>query len=341
MNRIRQTPRVIRRADQKSFGLAHGENKFKVASFKNMKNNIALTLFTGLVALALIPSPQAIGRPAGDPAVRKSMIVSTDWLAQHLKDDSLVLLQVGEKDEYTAAHIPGAQFVSVADISTPRGEGLALELPTVSQLKATFEKLGVGDKSRVVVYFSKDWVTPTARVFMTLDYLGLGDRTSILDGGLPAWRAEGRLLTTQVRNPRAGKLTPHPNPKLVVDAVWVNAHLNQPGVMILDARAAKFYTGEEVGRMPRGGHIPGARSIPFSSLVGDSDNKFKSSEALRQLFSTAGVKKGDSITTYCHIGQQASLLYFVARYLGYEAHLYDGSFEDWSHRPELPVEKSP
>ena len=298
-----------------------------------------LILQAVIVGLALAPSLRATNNVASGPQVRRSMIVSTEWLAEHLKDDSLVLLQVGEKDEYTAAHIPGAQFVALADISTPRGAGLALELPAVSQLRTTFEKLGVSDKSRIVVYFSKDWVTPTARVFFTLDYLGLGDRTSILDGGLPAWRTEGRPITTEVSTPALGKLTPHPNMKLVVDATWVNANLNKPDVMILDARAAKFYTGEEVGRMPRGGHIPGAKSIPFSSLVEDS-NKFKSTEILRQLFNTAGVKKGDSVATYCHIGQQASLLYFVARYLGYDAHLYDGSFEDWSHRPELPVVKS-
>jgi thiosulfate/3-mercaptopyruvate sulfurtransferase len=91
--------------------------------------------------------------------------------------------------------------------------------------------------------------------------------------------------------------------------------------------------------MPRAGHIPSAKSIPFSTLVEDS-NKFKNPEALRALFSTAGVKPKDSVATYCHIGQQASLLYFVARYLGYDAHLYDGSFQDWSNRSELPVEKS-
>ncbi|HSV33744.1 MAG TPA: sulfurtransferase [Pyrinomonadaceae bacterium] len=272
--------------------------------------------------------------------VNASMIVTTDWLAKHLNDDSLVLLQVGERKDYDAEHIPGARFIQLSDISTPRGQGLILELPSVDQLKATFEKLGVTDKSRVIVYFGKDWVTPTARVFMTLDYLGLGDRTSILDGGLPAWRAEGKPLTAELREPKPGHFTPAPNARLVVDAMWVKANLNKPGVAILDARAAKFYTGAEAGQMPRAGHIPSAKNIPFSSLVDESTNKFKSVESLRYLFNAAGVKPADSIATYCHIGQQASLLYFVARYLGYEAHLYDGSFQDWSNRSELPVEKS-
>jgi thiosulfate/3-mercaptopyruvate sulfurtransferase len=297
-------------------------------------------LYFVMLATILLAVPMPSARTAADPGVRESLIVSTDWLAKHLNDDSLVLLQVGDKAEYESGHIPGAQFIMVADISTPRGSGLALELPAVAQLQTLFEKLGVTDKSRIVVYFGKDWVTPTARVFLTLDYLGLGDHTSILDGGLPAWRAESKPVTAELRAPKPGHFTPRPNTKLVVDAAWVNANLNKPGVMILDARAQKFYTGAEVGQMPRGGHIPNAKNIPFSSLVEDPSNKFKSAAALRELFNTAGVKQGDSVTTYCHIGQQASLLYFVARYLGYEAHLYDGSFEDWSHRPELPVEKS-
>jgi thiosulfate/3-mercaptopyruvate sulfurtransferase len=281
----------------------------------------------------------ALGEGKSEPKVRESMIVSVDWLAQHVNDDSLVLLQVGDQAEYQSAHIPGAQFIQLADISTPRGQGLTLELPPADQLKATFEKLGVTDKSRIVVYFSKDWVTPTARVFMTLDYLGFGDRTSILDGGLPAWRAANKPVTAEAKAAKPGSFTPRPNNKLVVDAAWVSANLNKPGVAILDARARKFYTGEDAGQMPRAGHIPSAKSIPFSSLVDDS-NKFKSAEALREIFSSAGVKQSETVATYCHIGQQASLLYFAARYLGYDAHVYDGSFEDWSHRTELPVEKS-
>jgi thiosulfate/3-mercaptopyruvate sulfurtransferase len=293
-----------------------------------------------LLVLTLVVAFGSAVSAADDNKVQSSLIVSTEWVGKHLNDDSLVLLQVGDKDEYLGAHIPGAQFVTLADISTPRGQGLTLELPSVDQLKAAFEKLGVTDKSRIVVYFGKDWVTPTARVFMTLDYLGLGDRTSILNGGLPAWRAEGRPVSAELREPTRGSFTPRPNAKLVVDGAWVSASLNHAGVAIVDARAAKFYTGAEVGQMPRAGHIPSAKSIPFSSVVEDPTNKFKSVAALRALFNAAGVKQRDTVTTYCHIGQQASLLYFVARYLGYEAHLYDGSFEDWSHRPELPVEKT-
>lgn len=301
---------------------------------------LCVALFTLLFLTGPDASFSAKGQEKSKPRVRESMIVSTEWLSKHMKDDSLVLLQVGEKDEYVAGHITGAQFIALADISTPRGQGLSLELPPVAQLKSTLEKLGVSNSSRIVIYFSKDWVSPTARVYLTLDYLGLGDRTSILDGGLPAWRGEGRPVTTDVTEAKPGKLAPRPNNQLVVDAAWVSTNLNKPGVKILDARAPQFYSGAEVGRMPRGGHIPSAKNIPFSSLLEDSNNKFKSAAVLRQLFDTAEVKQSDSVATYCHIGQQASLLYFAARYLGYDAHLYDGSFEDWSRRPELQVNKT-
>ncbi len=111
------------------------------------------------LALTLVLGFGSAVSAADDARVQSSLIVSTQWVAKHLNDDALVLLQVGDKDEYLAAHIPGAQYITLTDISTPRGQGLTLELPSVDQLKATFEKLGITDKSRIVVYFGKDWVT--------------------------------------------------------------------------------------------------------------------------------------------------------------------------------------
>jgi len=278
-----------------------------------------------------------LGVEAQTPKMDESLIVTTDWLAKNINDETLVILHVGDKTEYLAEHIPRAQFIQTSDVAIS-AQGLTLELPPVEQLKATLERFGVSNNSRIVLYFGKDWVSPTTRIFMTLDYMGLGGRTSVLDGGLPAWRSEGKPVTEEIVEPKKGKLTPHPK-DLVVDAAWVKSNLSNSNVRILDARAPQFYTGAELGRMPRGGHIPTARNIPFSSLIEES-KKFKSVTTLQELFKEAEVKPGSTIATYCHIGQQATLLYFVARYLGYDARVYDGSFEDWSNRSELPVEKS-
>jgi thiosulfate/3-mercaptopyruvate sulfurtransferase len=270
--------------------------------------------------------------------VRGEMLVTTGDLAKMLRDPSLVLIHVGTKEEYDAGHIPGAQFLDRTALSTPRGEGLTLELPPVEQLERAFEAIGVGDRSRVVVYFGNDWVTPTARVLFTLDYLGLGDRAAMLDGGMPAWKAEGRPVTAEVTTPKPGNLTPRPRKEIVVDAAWVKANGTKPSVALLDARTGQFYDGSDTGGMPRGGHIPGAKSVPFVSLIDEPSGKLKSPEALREIFAAAGAASGDTVVSYCHIGQQASLVYFVARYLSYEVRLYDGSFQEWSAREDLPVE---
>ncbi len=277
------------------------------------------------------------------------MLVTPAWLAEHLHDSDLVLLHVGAKGEFEQAHIPGAQPLLYSDdISTPHDMSnghmaagtLMLELPPAEQLKATFEKKGISDNSRIIVYFGKDWFSPTTRTILTLTYLGLGDRTSLLDGGMPAWQAAGHPVTSEVKTPAAGHLTPHAHPEVVVDAAWVSSHLHQPGVAIIDARNTQFYTGKNSGGMSRAGHIPGAQSIPFDSLFGN-DGKLKDTSALTEIFRGAGVKPGAQVVSYCHIGQQATVVWFAARLLGYDAHLYDGSWDDWSQRKDLPVETSP
>jgi thiosulfate/3-mercaptopyruvate sulfurtransferase len=300
-------------------------------------------LFVSLLCLGMIsgfaqcdPATPVTMNNEGGSSGKSSLMVSTTWLADHLKDPSLVLIQIGPKEGYEAGHIPGARFLSPMDISTPSGKGLTLELPQVEELKSTLERLGISNDSRIVLYYGSDWVSPTTRVFFTLDYFGLGERTSILDGGLPVWRAEGHSVTKEVPRIQPGSLTPHPRPSVVVDAAWVNSNLNNRSVTIVDARAPEYYSGTSAGRMKRAGHIPGAVNIPYSSLLDDS-NKVKTPDELRAAFQAAGIKPGSHIVSYCHIGQQATLVYFVAKYLGYEPSLYDGSFEDWSARAELPV----
>ncbi len=272
-------------------------------------------------------SAQDAGRP---------FLVTTEWLAEHLADPGLVLLHIGDKAQYESGHIPGARFVSLSDLSTPFGTGLTLQMPSASELQAKLEKLGISDTSRVVVYFGEDGITPAARVWLTLQYVGLGGQSSILNGGMPAWKAEKRPVSVEVRTPVPGRLTPRLRNDVIAELSWVSERLHNPKYVIVDARAANFYEGSSAGRMPRAGHIPGAVNIPFSSVVDDSV-RLKSADELRDMFRAAGVKPGQTVITYCHIGQQASLLYFVARYLGYDARLYDGSFEEWSRRADLPV----
>jgi thiosulfate/3-mercaptopyruvate sulfurtransferase len=266
--------------------------------------------------------------------VNPSMLVSTEWLAAHLRDESLVLLHVCSQKDYDAGHIPGARLATLADVSVTGAQGLRLELPPTKTLVEAFGRLGVMESTRVVVYPGTDSVPSATRVWFTLDYLGMGGKAALLDGGLAAWRAEGRPVSAEPPASAVRAFKARPSPEAVVTAEWVRLHGADSGVALLDARLPEFYSGASAGNMPRAGRIPGARSVPYTSVF-DEGGKLKPAEALRALLAPGGPQL---VVSYCHIGQQATVLYFVARYLGLDARLYDGSFQDWSRRPELPVE---
>ncbi len=275
------------------------------------------------------------------------MLVTPAWLVDHRGGKNLVLLHVGVPADFEKEHIPGALFVNPQDLAIPRAEGaLILQLLPPDHLRAKLESLGIGDDSRVVVYFGKDWVSGATRVYFSLDVAGLGEKTSVLDGGMPAWKAEGGAVVSSSADPasaiqrKPGKITAKPHPELVVDLDFVKANLNAPGIAIVDARKTKFFDGSEPGSMSRAGHIPGARSLPFETLVTD-DNRMKSHAEATKILEAVGIKPGDTVVSYGHIGQQATVVYFAAKRLGYKALLYDGSWDEWSRKSELPVEKSP
>jgi thiosulfate/3-mercaptopyruvate sulfurtransferase len=275
---------------------------------------------------------------------RESLVVNTAWLAAHINDPNLVLLHVGDPEEYAAKHLPGARYVQLKDIavSDRSATGLILEMPpTAEDLRGRLAKLGISDDSRIVVYYGNDWVSPSTRVIFTLDHAGLGDRAMLLDGGMGAWVRDGHAVTTVVPPERTGKLSPLKIRKTVVNADFVRANMGKPGIALVDGRAAAFYDGVDTGGMKedphRTGHIKGAGSFPFTEVT-DDNLMLKSPEELRALFNKAGVKPGDTILGYCHIGQQMTAVLFVARTLGHKVLLYDGSMQDWSRHKDYPME---
>jgi thiosulfate/3-mercaptopyruvate sulfurtransferase len=293
-----------------------------------------------LPALVLISAAAPTGFHAQSSEQRENLIVSTDWLAQHLADPNLVLLHVGDRDDYDAEHIPGARYTSHRELSDPNSFGedaaLVLELLDPPQLQAKLRELGISSDSRIVVYWGSEWVSPTARVVFTLTWAGLGDQTVLLDGGIDAWKTAGHTVTAEPTAAAEGNITVQPQHQLVVDAAWVQSHSSEAGYKLIDGRNAEFFNGS---REDRGvsGHIPGAGNIMWQDLLDDS-LKLKKPNALREAFTAAGVEPGDTVVTYCHIGQYATMVMFMARTLGHEVKLYDGAFQDWAGRG-LPVEK--
>jgi thiosulfate/3-mercaptopyruvate sulfurtransferase len=281
------------------------------------------------LAVLFVPLVLSLCAFAGDGAAHPEMIVSAQWLADHLKDPKIVVLHVADKvSDYRRGHIPGARYLSTDDFTT----GNDVELPSVDKLKAVFEKLGVSDDTRVVIYTTA-WPPTAGRAFFTLDYLGHGDKTALLDGGIEHWMNEKRLVTSEVPQVASGKFTPHVHEgaRALLDEAKKASEADSKELLV-DSRPARRY---------KDGHPAGAVPVYWQETLVDpnDDPVFLSPEKLKALFESRGIKPGKKLVTYCEVGLQASHVYFVARYLGYDTAMYDGSMHEWSMVNNLPVVK--
>ncbi|MGM0578404.1 MAG: sulfurtransferase [Myxococcota bacterium] len=304
-----------------------------------LRSTFAVCLVAAALATGCAGTAPETARVAGPAAAEPTMAVSTGWLAAHLEDEDVVVLHVDkEAGSYQEGHVPGARFVALGDIVVER-EGTPNEIPGEVVVVSTFEDAGVSDDTHVVLYGGLDGLA-AARAMFTLAWLGHDD-ASLLDGGLARWKADGHPVETGSRDALVGDITAETRPELVVSTDWVAEHRTREDVALVDARPEDHYTGETPGDgVERAGHIPGARSFFWKRALTDGEAPvLKDPQRIWEMW-TDGLDVGpeSTVVTYCRTGVQASYAWFLARFLGMDAKLYDASYIEWSGREDLPVE---
>lgn len=282
-------------------------------------------------------SDQDKGRPEG-PRKEESrsgstpLIVSAAWLSKRLGvEKEMVVLDISRPASFAAGHIPYSRRVSLELFNQDR-KGLKLEMITDRQrVQKTLRALGIDQGSHVVLVFrgrKKKAVFMATRVFMTLH--GFGVKTSILNGGLPAWKRAGYALTRDSPAHFLGNMTMKPfDTRLLIRMEEIPRSKD-----LFDVRTAVFFTGRKKENVSRAGTIPRARNLPFEELLND-DLTFKSPGDLAAVFKEH--KVGDGAVFFCDVGGTGTIAWFAARFLGRNARLYDGSMNEWASVKTNPV----